>query len=106
MIKLENSQIIKDTSVSPEGWYHPVNITYGIQRVSGDNQLLWRVANTNQTFRLPLKYVTKDHGGDYEAHFELTLVKFREDLLEWIGLGLPEEWMKDYYRQFNLLIKY
>lgn len=106
MFKLEYCEEIRNISVYPDGWYGPLNIIYGFMKSSGDNILLWNVEGTSHLFRTPLKYVTSQHGPRYEEHFKLTLETFREDILSWEKLGLPEDWMKNYYKEFNLLIRY
>ncbi len=95
---------IKKTSLLLDGWY-PLTISYGLYKISEKNYLLWQVYGVNHTFSIPLKIVMAEHGGNYKAHFEITLKKFKEDLLEWVKEGLVEDWMKDYHKQYKHLIK-
>jgi len=95
---------IKEVNIILVGWY-PMTVRYGLYKISEKTYLLWNVKGTTNTFSIPLRIVIEKHAGNYKAHFELTLIKFREDLLRWIEEGLTEDWMLNYYNNFKDFIK-
>jgi hypothetical protein len=92
--------------ISINGWYNPLLIEHGLTKISEQVYLNWRVIGTEHIFRVPLKVVTSKHGSKYEDHFKITLIKFKEDLIQWYNEGLPEDWMREYFRQFRALIHF
>ena len=98
-MNIENAININTLKLNIDGWI-TVNIKYGFYRHNNENYLLWQVIGTSHTFRCSLKIITTNHGHDYKEHFRLTLLNLKKDLKEWYQLGLPEDWMKNYYNQF------
>ena len=95
---------VREEVISVPGWIYPLSVRFGIFKYSWETYLIWQVLQTEHIFRVPLKIVTAKHDGKYTDHFVVALKQFREDLLEWKKLGLPEKWMEGYYDQFKELI--
>lgn len=84
-----------------EGW-KPLTVQFGYNiNTPRHTFLVWRVVGTEHFFTIPLKDVTSRHRSKYEEHFEMTLIKLREDILEWRTEGLPEDWMVNYNNQYS-----
>jgi len=94
----------KTINLNVEGW-KPLVIDYGLVQISKQSYLLWQIKNSDHLFNIPLSIVLQHHKGNYKEHFELALKKFREDLLVWIDDGLPEDYMKNYYKEFYGLLE-
>ena len=96
----------KTVDIKVSGYRYILTIEYGYFKISKALYLVWRVRGTDHVFRIPLKDVTMYCRGDYPKHFIDTLLKFRDDLIIWENGGLSDEWMRDYWEQFEDLIQY
>lgn len=103
IFNIDAAEDIKEIKLSVDGWL-PLIINYGLFKISEKIYLLWNVVGSEHTFGVSLQLVMQQHGEKYDEHFKLTLKKFKEDLLEWAKEGLPEDWMKNYYKQFSDLL--
>jgi hypothetical protein len=92
---------IKQCKIEVNGYKYPLTIQYGFYQ-QGEKQtfLVWNVFGTSHTFNEDLRMVIEHHGPKYEEYFELVLKRLREDMIHWVELELPEEWMYKYYEQF------
>lgn len=95
---------LKSENVRIPNWIYPLRITYGLLKLSFGKFLVWKVNGTDKVFRVELKLVTAKHSSNYTDHFILTLTEMRKDIIEWINQGLPEEYMKYYYKQYKDMI--
>ena len=95
----------KNVEIEVDGWTKKLKILYGMSNHAGVSYLCWKIEETEQIFRIQSSVVYEKHGIKFSDHFKITLLKFREDYLEWKALDFPKDWMKRYYRMFNLLIK-
>lgn len=95
---------IKKCKLNLPGWSIPLEIEYGLAKISKQTYLIWKVKNTTHFFKIPLKIITTFHGGNYETHFKYTLMKFREDIILWYNGQLPDIDMSKYIEEFGLWI--
>jgi hypothetical protein len=94
----------KTAEVEVPGWAIKLKINYSVEIHAGVSYLCWKIHETEQLFRIQAAIVYENHGLNYLDHFSLTLLKFREDYLDWENQGFPEDWMKRYQRIFQYLI--
>ncbi len=85
------------------GW-KPLRILYSYERISTANFLFWKIENTDKIFKILDTDLYRYSGTNLVNHFKDTLEKLREDYLIWEKLGFPEEWMKDYEKNYKNLI--
>jgi hypothetical protein len=85
------------------GW-KPLRILYSYERISTANFLFWKIENTDKIFKILDTDLYRYCGSNIANHFKDTLEKLREDYLIWEKLGFPEEWMKDYEKNYKNLI--
>jgi len=96
---------IEKIFINIDGWYDPLEIHYGIYNFDNIQYLLWKIANTDHTFKIQAKIIYQHHGVKIEDHFKMTLLQFRKDYLNWMEEGFPEQWQQRYYRIFNSYIE-
>jgi hypothetical protein len=94
----------KSEELEVEGWVGKLKINYSVDVYAGLSYLCWKIAGTDQVFRIQASIVYENHGLNYSEHFSLTLKKFREDYLDWEKQEFPEDWMKRYQTMFHNLI--
>jgi len=83
------------------GWVYPLTIHYGTYNVGAAQYILWKIAGTSHTFKVPAKIIFQQHNMEVKDHFILTLKQFRRDYIDWKTEGFPEDWQKQYYDIFN-----
>jgi len=92
---------IQSIDIDVPGWVSPLTIHYGIYSVGAAQYILWKIAGTSHTFRVPAKIVFQQHNLEIKEHFILTLKQFRKDYINWKNEGFPEDWQKEYYNIFS-----
>lgn len=111
MITIENKPSIDKVSVlnkviiNVPGWAPNLEIHYGPMNIGNVQFAIWKIANTDHTFKVPLKIIYQHHNDNISEHFVKTLTQFRQDYIEWQFEGFTEDWQKRYYDIFGHLIK-
>lgn len=82
------------------GWKSLI-IEYSTEIVDGISYLCWRIKGTEHVFRIQTAIVYQNHGINFEEHFRVTLIKFREDYIQWKNEDFTLDWMKRYERIFK-----
>lgn len=102
------SFLVKNTEkIFLDGWIkNPIEIEYIISNrgMSSSKELIWNIKGVEHKFKIPLVYIYTEWGSDYQSYFKAALDIFRDDLIEWYNKGLPEDWMKNYYKIYGRLI--
>ena len=92
------------------GWFTPLVIEYGYvytktleKGLSFTPEVHWKVKDTAHIFTVPI--IVINQYPSYEDHFKKALIQFRIDYLDWLEMGMPEKWMREYQYMFKNMIQ-